>query len=461
MNWPIVARALRWLVVACFVAVVFLVVAVSLSAMLGSSATSLLLPPFLAAAVSVAGLALLQNRIGQLVSRVAHVPLTSRYSALAATVARIRAGSLEQALPGLAQVLANGTGAQRAEVWLAVDERLVSAARYPTSPNDTPRALENLGVLLAQPDSSHVVPVLDGSRLRAALAIGKPGRPVTPDDQLLMQDVARGAGMLLRGVRLNVELEGRVRRAAELADELQASRGRLAHARQVERCRLVTELGNATTGRLATLRADLADAGDALDEILEDTPKPDSEASPQTSPAADAARRAVQLARTGLDELLERFRVIARGVYPAVLRDQGPPSALDELATDLLRPVVVAGRLPARLAWEVESGIYYVAASAMQLLGENPTERALRVQVAHADGRLAVRLDDPSPPMSVEQLRHGLAGDIDRLAALGGDVEIKQDESGTIVLRGWIPDQLTPSVDLITRQAGHERPGTS
>ena len=36
-------------------------------------------------------------------------------------------------------------------------------------------------------------------------------------------------------------------------------------------------------------------------------------------------------ARTALDELLERFRVIARGVYPAVLRDQGPVAALDEV----------------------------------------------------------------------------------------------------------------------------------
>ena len=36
-----------------------------------------------------------------------------------------------------------------------------------------------------------------------------------------------------------------------------------------------------------------------------------------------------------LDELLDRFRVIARGVYPAVLRDQGPAAALDEVIADL------------------------------------------------------------------------------------------------------------------------------
>ena len=53
---------------------------------------------------------------------------------------------------------------------------------------------DNLAVLLARPDTDHVVPVLDGTELRAALAIEKPDAPITPADQRLMQDVADGAG---------------------------------------------------------------------------------------------------------------------------------------------------------------------------------------------------------------------------------------------------------------------------
>ena len=109
-------------------------------------------------------------------------------------------------------------------------------------------------MLLARPDTDHVVPVLDGTVLRAALAIGKPGAAITPADQLLIQDVAHGAGLLLRGVAQNAELADRVRRADDLATELQASRQRLARAREVERRRLVMELGHATTDRLAGLR---------------------------------------------------------------------------------------------------------------------------------------------------------------------------------------------------------------
>jgi hypothetical protein len=396
--------------------------------------------------------------VDKLVHRLARDSTTTPYSALAEAAARIRGGSLEQALPGLARVLAEGTDAQRAELWLAVEDKLVSAASYPPLDTVAPRTVANLAVLLSQPDTDHVVPVLDGPVLRAVLAIGKPERPVTPSDQRLMQDVANGAGMLLRGVQLNAELEERVRRADELAAELKASRLRLTQARDVERRRLITELGNVTTDRLATLREDLASAGKALAE-----PEPgDGAAAGPAAGASDerdedgeepeltgaaAAQQAVVRARVRLDELLDRFRVIARGVYPAVLRDQGPYGALDELATDLPRPVRLTGNLPGRLAWEVESGIYYLAASAMQQLAGQAGERALRVHLTHADARLAVEIDDPTPSTSIAELRNGLAHDAERLAALGGDLEVSEDDAGGARLRAWLPEQLEPYVD--------------
>ena len=137
--------------------------------------------------------------IDRLVRRLTHHRLTTPYSVLAQTTARVGAGSLEEALPGLAQVLAEGTGAQRAVVWLVVDDRLVESAAFPA--DGLPAAVaDNLAVLLARPDTDHVVPVLDGTELRAALAIEKPDAPITPADQRLMQDVADGAGLLLRSV---------------------------------------------------------------------------------------------------------------------------------------------------------------------------------------------------------------------------------------------------------------------
>ncbi|HEY0573407.1 MAG TPA: hypothetical protein VGD73_04845 [Pseudonocardia sp.] len=500
MNRTLVARSLRLLLVACFVAVAFPLVIGALSALVGQTGTAAVLVPFVAAGAAVAALPIVLSVVDRLVRQLARDSTTTPYSALAEAAARIRGGSLEQALPGLARVLAEGTDAQRAELWLVVEDKLVSAASYPPlAEGAEPRTVSNLAMLLSRPDTDHVVPVLDGPVLRAVLAIGKPGRPVTPADLRLMQDVANGAGMLLRGVQLNAELEERVRRADELAAELHASRQRLTQARHVERRRLISELGNATTDRLATLRADLADAESALappeeepkdedederaasetgetaarasakdgsarddsdDDSDEDEDEDDEDEDEEpASTGAEAAQRAIQRARVRLDELLDRFRVIARGVYPAVLRDQGPYGALDELATDMPRLVRLTGALTDRLAWEVESGIYYLAASAMQQLAARDGDQPLRVHLAHENNQLSVELEDPTPDTSLDELRAGLAHDAERLAALGGAMVMFQDESGGTRLRAWLPDRLEPSVDLMSSVTA--RPGAS
>jgi signal transduction histidine kinase len=456
LSRAVLARGLRWLAVAVYVAVVFALVVFGLRGLMAPTGVAVVLP-FLAAAVSVAALPPVLRAVDRLLGPLAGDAAATPYAALAEAAARIRGGSLEQALPGLARVLAAGTGARRAELWLAVEDRLVSAARYPPATDPAARSMPNLAVLLAQPDTDHVVPVLDGSVLRAALAIGEPGRPITPADLRLMRDVANGAGLLLRGVALNAELAERVRRADELAAELRASRQRITQARDVERRRLVAELGEVTTGRLAALRADLAAAAEAISD-----PDPDGTEDPDEDPEERGARAAILRARTGLDELLDRFRAIARGVYPSVLRDHGPLGALDELVADLPRPVDLAGEVP-RLPWEIESGIYYLTASAVRALTGPGGARPLRVALAHGQGRLTVEIDDPAPGIPVDELRAALAHDAERLAALGGMLEVADRAPGGLGVRAWLPDELEPSVDLravvVTPGTGPSAPG--
>jgi len=435
MNRTIVATLLRVLLVGCGVALVLFVVAEGSVLAFGYGPIVVLLP-FVAMGIVALGLGVVLPRIDALVGRLTHHREVTPYSALASAAARIRAGSLEQALPGLAQILVDGTGASRAAIWLAVGDRLVVAAQHPPAGPEQyePPSEPNLAVLLARPDTDHVVPVLDGTTLRAALVIGKPGASITPADQQLVQDVAHGAALLLRGVALNAELADRVRRADDLATELQASRQRLARAREVERRRLLMELGHATTDRLAGLRGAVSAARNDLDE-----PEPDP----------PAAQQALLRARVGLDELLDRFRVIARGVYPAVLRDQGPAAALDEVAADLPRPVRLTGDLGGRLDWEIESGIYYVVAAAMGVLAGQPADTELLVHFERADGRVQVRIDDASAGDTAIQLRTGLADEGERLAALGGDLELTGPDAagGLLVVRAWLPDRLEPLVE--------------
>ena len=437
MNRMIAARLLRASLVACGAAAVLVVVVDWSGRVVGHGPLEILVP-FVAAGLAAVGLGAAQPRIDRLVERLTHHREVTPYSSLAAAAARIRAGALEQALPGLAQVLADGTGAVRAVVWLAVGDRLVGAAEHPPQPPDTGAATaENLAVLLARPDVDHVVPVLEGTVLRAALSITKPGAAITPGDQELVRDVANGAALLLRGVALNAELAERVRRADDLARELRASRQRLARAREVERRRLVMELGNATSVRLAALRGDVRAAGGDLGRVPGDPAEFDTA----------SAQQALARARIALDELLDRFRLIARGVYPAVLRDQGPTAALDEVAADLPRPVRLTGGLGGRLDYEIESGVYYVVAAALGALASGPDAGELLVHLDHADAHVTVRIEDPAAAKGPEDLRAELADESERLVALGGDLTITSTAPGAVELLVRLPDRLEPVVE--------------
>jgi signal transduction histidine kinase len=447
MTRATVAAALRWLLVTCGVAALLVAVVQGVGGAVDSGQLAVLLP-FAAVALAAAALWRVLPELDRLVARVVpHGPVTPE-SALAEAARRIRAGSLEEILPGLAEVMAAGTGARQAAIWLVVEDHLVEVARHPPEPAPaahTEESVPNLAVLLERPDTDQVVPVLDGPHLQAVLAISKSAATVA--DRRLLQDLANGAGLLLRVVALNVELAQRVRRAADLADELRSSQQRLASARDAERRRLVGEIAHATSDRMACLRAELAAARAALGAVPGDV-----------APTREALSRA----RVELDHLLARFRAIVRGVYPAVLRDQGVAAALEELVADLPRPVDLTGGPRQRLGWEIESGVYFVTASALRVLAGRPADRGIEVRLDHAGGRVSVCIEDPSPPVTRERLGTLLSDDAERLGALGGDLEVLEEgapsglepvgvgdrsEPGPILLRAWLPDRLEPIVE--------------
>ena len=425
-------RAARGLLVVAGVAAVLAAVVEGVRAAGAAPPAALL--SFGAAAVAAAGLqALLPRYLPDPAGRAG----ATRYAALAEAARRGQSGSLDQVLPGLARVVAEGTAASRAVVWLAIGGRLVTAAVHPAGRGAGEESVPDLAALLARPDTDSAVPVLDGTVLRAVLAIRKPSA-VTAADRQLMQDVAGGAALVLRVAALNAELAERVQRAATLAGELHASRHRLASARDSERRRLVAELAHATGDRLADLRAEVAAARAALE---------DDGAGP------DAARARLVRARERLDELLERFRAVARGVYPAVLRDQGPAAALEEVVADLPRPVRTGGGTAERLPWELESGIYYVASTAVRALAGRAADTALSVDLEHAAGRIELRIEDPALPVPAARLDELLADDADRLAALGGGLELEVPAPGGLVLHAWLPDRVEP---VVVETAGTE-----
>lgn len=423
------ATAVRWSVLAGYVAAVYAVVVAGLGALFWPSGHAAVPLSFLAAAISAAGARPVLRRVDRFVHRVLLHQTVDPYSALVTVAARLpAAGSVQQVLPSLARVLAEAVGARSASVWLLTDGRLLPAAVWPAAaPELVPVA--DLVELRAVPGIDDAVPILDGEVPRGALAIGKSGPgSVTVEDDRLLRDTATSAGLLLRTVHRNDELQGKLREAEKLELELRASEERLIEARDLERRRVVGEITAVTTDSLAVIRTELGH----LDTAIGAEP--------------DAADRVLSRLRPALDQLIERFRAVVRGVYPGVLRDEGPRTALEELAGDLPRPVLITGQLGGRVDWELESGIYYAAAAAMQLLARSRSDHPLRVHLGHESGRVTVRVDDTAPTATASaELHTALANDMDRLAALGGGLDF-EDSAHRIAVLAWLPSGVTPDV---------------
>jgi hypothetical protein len=414
-NWPI--PPLRRLLLAGFVALVYVVVVGGYALLFGAD-QAMIVPAFVAAAVCAAGFAVVDSRI----KRVLPAPPAD----LAAVAGKLPAGdSWQQSLPVLSRMLADGTDAEHASLWLMAGGRLVSAAAWPSALPGTAHNVADVSALREVPGVRHVVPIMDGHIQRGALAIGKSGA-VTDTENRRMQDIANGTALLLRSVALANELRARVRRAEELGEELDASQQRLLHARDVERRRLVGEIGTVTEDGIGAIRGELTDLRTVLD----------------SDPAA--AEAVLARLRSTLESVIERFRAVVRGVYPGVLRDEGPLAALRELCADLGRPVQVTGEMTRRVDWEIESGAYYLAASAIRLFSGTDEADPVLVHLTQESGRITVRVEAPAPAEPID-LEAVLADDEDRIEALGGELRWRL-VAGRVAVTGWLPDQLTPVV---------------
>ena len=300
------------------------------------------------------------------------------------------------------------------------------------------RSADNLAVLLARPDTDHVVPVLDGARAAGRAGDREAGQLRSPRPTSgSCRTWPTAPGSCCAACSAVSSCTSACARPTSWPAQLRESRRRLTRAREVERRRLVGELSHATTERLGALHGGSRRR----------------RGRPERNAARSRSRRwsALGRARVALDELLDRFRVIARGVYPAVLRDQGPVAALDEVIADLPRGVRLTGELPQRLAWEVESGIYYLAAAAVTHLGDDPPAPSCTCTSSTATvGWRPASTTRSSARARRPRLRAELAGDIERLAALGGDVEVAEYAAGVTVV-AWLPDRLEPLVGSGTR----------
>jgi signal transduction histidine kinase len=269
---------------------------------------------------------------------------------------------------------------------------LVDSAGQPLEPQSTPsRALTRVE--------------RDGELL--AVLIHDP--LIADEDPGLVAGVGSVARMALENERLAAQVRAQL-------EEVRASRARIVDAADAERRRVERDLHDGAQQRLVALamRLDLArQSNDASAALLDD---------------ATAELRAA----------VAEVRDLARGLHPPILTEAGLGPALEALAERASVPVTIDAperRYPAA----VESAAYFVVAEALTNVARYASATAVRVEVRPEGDRLSVSIRDDGQGGADAARGTGLSGLADRIAALGGRLEVDSPAGGGTTVSADLP----------------------
>jgi signal transduction histidine kinase len=236
----------------------------------------------------------------------------------------------------------------------------------------------------------------DGQRLGAILH-----DPALSEDPGLVAAVGAAARLAVANERLTTEVQSQL-------EEVRASRSRIVEASDAERRRVERNLHDGAQQRLVALSLALRRAHAHLP----------SDAAPETAAALKAASE--QLAAA-----LAELRELARGIHPAVLSEAGLEAALRALVHE--SPVRVALRvaLPDPVPDAVSVAAYFVAAEALTNVAKYASATHIDL-LAESDGHeLRIEISDDGVGGADPSAGSGLRGLADRVAALGGRLDIR------------------------------------
>jgi len=142
-----------------------------------------------------------------------------------------------------------------------------------------------------------------------------------------------------------------------------------------------------------------------------------------------------------IEETLEEIRSLARGVYPALLSDQGLAEALRAAALRAPMPALVEPDGIGRYPEDVESAVYFCCLEALQNASKH-ARGASRITISLAqDDALRFEVRDDGAGFDAEPLPPGagLTNMRDRLAAVGGRLTIRSAPGLGTVVGGSVP----------------------
>jgi signal transduction histidine kinase len=332
-----------------------------------------------------------------------------------------KAPSGEDVLHRMARVLAEGTGAQRVEVWLTAQSSPQAgetmAAAWP--PDGEPLPHSGPGI------RSH--PVTQRAEVLGRLVLREgAGEPLTPLEDKLFADLARQAGPVMRNVRLMAELEERVRETARRAEELRASRERIVAAHDRARRTLERDIHDGAQQHLVALAVNLRLVRTILGRDVE------------------RARAMLPAVRTAAVATIDNLTELSKGLYPRLLAEVGLDGALGAATETAATPVQVRAHDLGRYSPELEAAVYFCALEAVQNATKHARATLITVTLTGTSDFVELVVADDGVGFQPDEVpvRSGLANMRDRLEAVGGTVDISSGRGEGTTVTATVPAAL-------------------
>ena len=403
----ILNRAIAYGALAVVITAVYVVVVVVIGAFIGvTEGVSLI-----ATAVVAVAFQPIRRRAQQIANRLVYGERATPYEVLSRfseQVGETYAG--EDILLRMTRLLAEGTGATSAVVWLRVGDEVRPAATWPT----------NGAMATAIPLVADEPPLVEGATASISvrhqreflglLSVTKPpNEPLSPVEEKLVADLAGQAGLVFANSRL--------------IEDLRASRQRLVATQDEERRRLERNLHDGAQQQLVALAVGLRLARTTASKDL-----------------AEADRMLEQL-EGDVTDALENLRELARGVYPPLLADQGLAAAIEAQARRSPVPVRVETDGIGRYPQELETAVYFCTLEALQNAAKyaQASEVAVSLLENHDELVLSIRDDGRGFDRVATPLGAGLQNMADRLAALGGTLTVRSRSGAGTTIEGRVP----------------------
>ena len=415
----VIRRTVVFGVLAAFITAVYVLVVEGLGSLLGNT----LVLRIAATALVAVAFQPVRDRATRLANRLVYGERATPYEVLARFGDRVgETYASEDVLPRIARVIAEGTAAARADVWLRLGDTLTLAASYPVTGDEAAYPIE--GDELPAVDGDRVAGVRHQGELLGAIAVTKPPtEPLAPEEAELLDRLSDQAGLVLANARLTADLEARLAQIARQASDLKASRQRIVAAQDEERRRLERNIHDGAQQHLVALAVKLRLAKGLL----------------QKDP--DQGRRMIDELRGEIDAALDTLRSLALGIYPPLLEEQGIAAAIAAQYTRSSLPVRMESDGIGRYPIELEAAVYFCALEALQNAAKYAHASEIVVSFREDGGALefAVTDDGVGFDPAANGSGTGVQGIRDRISVFGGDATIESKPGEGTIVRGRVP----------------------